>query len=92
MYYPPLLFIGAPGWMEILLILVVILLLFGAKKLPEVMGSFGKGVREFKKGISDLGRDSEADTKAGEKQVPSVPKTNAEERKEGGTSPDGAGS
>jgi sec-independent protein translocase protein TatA len=38
---------------EILLIVVVILLLFGAKRLPEVGASIGKGIREFKRSISD---------------------------------------
>ena len=38
---------------EILLILLVVLLLFGAKRLPEVGSSIGKGIREFKRSISD---------------------------------------
>jgi sec-independent protein translocase protein TatA len=38
---------------EILLILVVVLLLFGAKRLPEVGSSLGRGIREFKRSISD---------------------------------------
>ena len=39
---------GNMGFMEILLILVVVLLLFGAKRLPEIGSSMGKGIREFK--------------------------------------------
>ena len=35
------------GWNEILLILVVVLLLFGGKKIPELMRGLGKGIREF---------------------------------------------
>jgi sec-independent protein translocase protein TatA len=38
---------------EILLIVLVVLLLFGAKRLPEVGSSIGKGIREFKRSISD---------------------------------------
>jgi sec-independent protein translocase protein TatA len=38
---------------EILLIIVVVLLLFGAKRLPEVGSSIGKGIREFKRSLSD---------------------------------------
>ena len=38
---------------EILLIMLVVLLLFGAKRLPEVGSSIGKGIREFKRSISD---------------------------------------
>ena len=48
---------GNLGFMEILLILVVVLLLFGAKRLPEIGASMGKGIREFKKSISDVDRE-----------------------------------
>lgn len=41
------------GFTEIMLILLVVLLLFGAKRLPEVGASFGKGIREFKRSLSD---------------------------------------
>ena len=47
---------GNMGFMEILLILVVVLLLFGAKRLPEIGASMGKGIREFKKSITDVDR------------------------------------
>ena len=43
---------GNMGFMEILLILVVVLLLFGAKRLPEIGASMGKGIREFKGSLS----------------------------------------
>jgi sec-independent protein translocase protein TatA len=46
-----------PGWSEWLLILLIILLLFGAKRLPEIAKSLGKGIREFKKAIK--GEDDE---------------------------------
>jgi len=42
------------GIQELLIILLVVLLLFGAKRIPEVMRSFGKGVTEFKKGVKDI--------------------------------------
>jgi len=45
---------GNIGFSELIVILAVVLLLFGAKRIPEVMRSFGKGVSEFKKGIKDL--------------------------------------
>ena len=41
---------GMPGHMEIILIIFIILLLFGAKKLPELSRSLGKSLGEFKKG------------------------------------------
>jgi sec-independent protein translocase protein TatA len=42
------------GFSELMLILVVVLLLFGAKRLPEVGSSIGKGIREFKRSLSDI--------------------------------------
>ncbi len=54
---------GAPGWVEMLVIALVILLLFG-NRLPSVMRSLGRGVVEFKKGLSDQGDDEEREEKA----------------------------
>ena len=48
---------GNIGLSELIVILAVVLLLFGAKRIPEVMRSFGKGVSEFKKGIRELEND-----------------------------------
>ena len=45
--------IGNLGFTEIMLIMVVVLLLFGAKRLPEVGASIGKGIREFKRSLTD---------------------------------------
>jgi len=45
---------GMPGGSEVILILFIILLLFGAKKLPELSRSLGKSLSEFKKGKEDL--------------------------------------
>ncbi len=47
-----------PG--EMLMALVAILLLFGAKRIPEIAGSFGKGIREFKKNMSDVQKEIES--------------------------------
>jgi len=41
------LLIGMPGGMELVIIIFVILLLFGGKKIPELMRGLGKGIREF---------------------------------------------
>ena len=43
-----------PGPMELVLIFLVILLLFGAKRIPDILRSFGEGIKEFKKGMSNL--------------------------------------
>lgn len=48
--------IGTLGMTEILIILLIILLFFGARRIPEIAGSFGKGIREFKKSINDVER------------------------------------
>ena len=45
---------GNIGFTEILLIAVVVLLLFGAKRLPEIGASMGKSIKEFKRGLSDM--------------------------------------
>ena len=42
------------GTPEIILIVVVILVLFGSKKIPEFMQGIGKGIREFKKATTDF--------------------------------------
>ena len=44
------LFTGTPGWPEIMLILLVLLLLFGAKRLPDLARSIGRSLSEFRKG------------------------------------------
>jgi sec-independent protein translocase protein TatA len=48
---------GKIGWTEILLLLAVACLLFGARRLPEIARSFGKSIQEFKKGVSDKPKD-----------------------------------
>lgn len=49
-----LLMIGAP---EIIFIAVIVLLLFGGKKIPELMKGLGKGVKSFKQGMSEMEND-----------------------------------
>jgi sec-independent protein translocase protein TatA len=53
---------GNLGFPELLIIMVVILLLFGAKRIPEIAGSMGKGIREFKKNINDATREVTSET------------------------------
>ena len=49
-----LLFIGGIGFQEILLVLLIILLLYGGKKVPEMMRGLGKGVKAFKDGMHEV--------------------------------------
>ena len=58
---------GSIGVQEILLILLIALLLFGAKRLPEIGRGLGKGIREFKKASRDI---SDKITKEAEEQEP----------------------
>lgn len=44
------------GPMELFIILVIVLVLFGARKVPEIGASIGKGIREFKKSMNDVER------------------------------------
>ena len=46
--------LGNLGFGEIMIILLVVLLVFGAKRLPEIGASFGKGIREFKRSFTDV--------------------------------------
>ncbi len=46
-------FAGFFGFWQIILILLVILLFFGGKKIPELMKGIGKGIKEFKDGVSE---------------------------------------
>jgi sec-independent protein translocase protein TatA len=49
---------GKLGWPEILLILAVVMLLFGGKKIPEMMRGLGKGMKEFKDASKGEGNSS----------------------------------
>lgn len=49
---------GAFGWTEILVIVALALLLFGGKKIPELMRGLGQGMKEFKKAAKDQDDDA----------------------------------
>ena len=61
-------FAGGLGMTELLVILVIVLIIFGAGKLPEIGSGLGKGMRNFKKSVSGEADDEEAETK--EKELP----------------------
>lgn len=54
-----LLLIGGIGAQELILIALVLLLLFGGKKLPELMRGAGRGIREFKDAVNTASKDIE---------------------------------
>ena len=49
------------GFWEVILIFVVFLMLFGAKRIPEVAQALGKGIKEFKKSVRDIQDDVNQD-------------------------------
>jgi len=57
--YSSFLFLGSIGAPEILMILFIVLLLFGAKKIPELARGFGKGIREFKDASKEIKKNIE---------------------------------
>ena len=59
---------GNFGATEIILILLVVLLFFGAKKLPELAQGLGKGIREFRKATREIQDDIESEAKKGPQQ------------------------
>jgi len=45
--------LAMPSTGELLIVLAIVLVIFGGSKIPKLMGGFGKGIKEFKKGLSD---------------------------------------
>lgn len=56
---------GAP---ELIVILVIILIIFGVGRLPQVGGALGKGIREFRRGVSGLAKDETEEEKTAEEK------------------------
>jgi sec-independent protein translocase protein TatA len=61
------------GWVELTLILVIVTMLFGVGKLPEVFGAVGKGIKEFRKEASTEGKGGAASTSATTTEPPADP-------------------
>lgn len=54
---------GSIGFREILIILLIILILFGAKRIPELARSLGRGIGEFKSGLKDQSQSPDSQKK-----------------------------
>ena len=59
---------GSLGAMEIILIVLAILILFGAKKIPELAQGLGKGMKEFKKAVKEVQDDVKVDESSSAKK------------------------
>ena len=70
--------IGPLGAPEIIIILILVLLIFGARRLPEMARGIGQSVREFRKGIRDMKDDFEHDDEADKRKANSVSTLEAE--------------
>ncbi|MFA9372864.1 twin-arginine translocase TatA/TatE family subunit [Poseidonibacter sp.] len=74
---------GMPGGMEWILIALVVLLLFGGKKIPELAKGLGSGIKNFKKAIKDDDETDVADkSKADEIEKKAEDKTKTEDKNE----------
>jgi len=59
-----LLFIGLPGGMEWIIILLIVLVLFGANRLPQLAKGMGESIRNFKQGMAEAETEDEKKDKA----------------------------
>ena len=68
--------LGIIGTQEIIFILIIVLILFGAKKIPELMKGLGRGVKEFKDGMNGI--EGKNEVKAKTKKTRLTPKQKAQ--------------
>jgi TatA/E family protein of Tat protein translocase len=64
---------GPIGWPELIILLVVVLIVFGPGKLPDIGNAIGRGVREFRKASNDLEESIRGDTKKPPASPPAPP-------------------
>ena len=69
------------GFSEILLILVIALIVFGAKRLPEMGASMGKGIREFKRSLKEIDNDDLPASPPPSRQLDAAPTSGGEPKK-----------
>ena len=82
--------IGGLGMGEMILIFLVVLLLFGAKRLPEIGSSLGKGIREFKSSMREIEGEFKSVDEPPQRQVPPSHSQSTEEEGEPRKLSDGA--
>ena len=62
---------------KLILILVIVLVLFGARRIPEIGSSIGKGIREFKRGMQDVDREGEGTVRVPSSEAADVAQTDS---------------
>lgn len=72
--------IRPPGPMELVVILVIVLIIFGAGKLPQVAGSIGKGIREFRRAKEGLDEDSRTESARTSNEASQATRANSGEK------------
>ncbi|MGH7462199.1 MAG: Sec-independent protein translocase subunit TatA/TatB, partial [Longimicrobiales bacterium] len=84
-------FFGSFGPTEMIFVMVVLLLVFGAKRLPELGSGLGKGIREFKRSMTSLGSEIERSSSTEERELnpgqrpPAVPASTTEPKRDDST-------
>jgi sec-independent protein translocase protein TatA len=68
---------GTPGPLELFLIFLVVLLIFGANKIPEIARGIGKGIREFKNATNEISRELQAEDSSNKLNQPQAPQQGA---------------
>jgi sec-independent protein translocase protein TatA len=68
---------GTPGPLELFLIFLVVLLIFGANKIPEIARGIGKGIREFKDATNEISRELQAEDQRRQIDQPRPPSQGA---------------
>lgn len=65
--------LGNLGFTEIVVLLVVLLLVFGARRIPEIGSSIGQGIKEFKRSLRDVTEDEPTRTPPNQASTPLPP-------------------
>lgn len=68
---------GMPGPLEMILIFLVVLLIFGANKIPEIARGIGKGIREFKDATSEISKELDMENQRRQIDQPQAPQQGA---------------
>ena len=74
---------GGIGFPELIIIFLVLLLVFGAKRSPEIARGIGKGIREFKSATNEISREIEAESQDRQINQPQAPQQGAPQPRQG---------